>query len=150
MAQIAFDVEAFRAQFPQFADPATYPDITLIGYSDFASAYVSRDTYGTLTVAQRTIAFNLMTAHLAQMAINIANNSASGGGAIGFQTSASIDKVSYTMNAPPASSQFDYWLTLTGYGQQLKSLLSVATVGGYYVGGIPEGLAFRKGFGRFA
>lgn len=131
MSVITFDVAVFRAEFPQFA-PNPPTDATLQGYFDAATNYVDNRDYGclALTGAARVLALNLMTAHIGALFAMIAADDTPA-----FETSATIDKVSVTVEAPPNKTQFGWWLSLTSYGQQLQALLGVAGVGGGYVGG---------------
>lgn len=127
-AVITFDVAAFRVSFPAFADVTTYPDATLDGYWTVATCYLSDIDYGYLAGKCRTLALNLMTAHLAALSTLIA-----GGGTPGLVQSSTIDKISVTLTPPPVKSQFDWWLALTPYGAQLLALLQAKSVGGFYV-----------------
>jgi hypothetical protein len=152
MTDIAFNVTAFRAQFPGFANTGTYPDATLDGYFSFATGYISATPQwgiGGLTLNQQTLALNLMTAHLATIGQRIATYGADSGRVSGFISSESVKDVSYTLKPPEGFSAFGQWLSQTPYGQQLYALLNVASAGGFYVGGLPEGRAFRKLGGRF-
>lgn len=137
-----FDVTAFRASYPQFASTTTFPNLTLQAYYDTAGAYIANDNYGWLTEAQKGLALNLMTAHLAALSILIA-----GGETPGLVTSATIDKVTVTLEPPPVKTQFQWWLGLTPYGQQLLAILQVASVGGWFVGGSGTRTGFRGNAG---
>lgn len=140
-AVFTFDAAEFKAAFPAFA---SLDDSTLQGYWDAAICYVSPDNYGWLVDDCRLRALNLMTAHLAKLSEIIAT-----GQLPGLEQSASIDKISVTMTPPPVKTQFQWWLSLTPYGQQLLALLMVRSVGGFYIGGLPERAAFRKVGGLF-
>jgi hypothetical protein len=140
-AVITFDVELFRLQCPEFANETTYPDALLQGYWDTAICYVSNVNYGYLRDDCRLRALNFMTAHLAKLYLIITTNPNQ---TTGQMQSATIDKVSVTMTPPPQKDQFQWWLGLTTYGQMLLALLQVKSVGGMYVGGLPERSAFRK------
>lgn len=144
MTLILFDAALFRTQCPAFANSTTYPDITIQAYWDTAISYISNSDYGCLSVATRTLAINLMTAHLMALAAIVAT-----GQVPGLVNSATIDKISVTLTAPPVKDQWSWWLNLTPYGQQLLALLNVHSVGGFYVGGLPEIRAFRKAGGIF-
>lgn len=144
MADITFDIAAFRFSFPQFANPAAFPDISLIGYWDAAICYISPNDYGYLNGASRARAINLMTAHLAALGVLILSGQQSG-----FVTNSAIDKISVAMQAPPSKNMWQYWLSSTPYGLQLSALLSQKGVGGLYTGGLPERDAFRKVYGVF-
>ena len=136
MAAIQFDKASFRIKFPAFTG---HPDDRLDLYWDVATGYISSDDYGLLNGRARAHALDLMTAHLVTLADMV-----SAGESPGIETAATVDKVSVTMAPPPVKSQWQYWLSLTGYGQQLLSLLKAKSVGGFYVGGLPERSAFRK------
>lgn len=128
--------------FPAFADANTfYPDVTLQAYWDTAILYITDQTAGSrlITEAKQARAINLMTAHLAALSQIIAK-----GNIPGLVESATIDKVSVTMTPPPAKTQWQWWLSLTPYGQQLYALLQISSVGGFYFGGVPEIGAIRR------
>ena len=146
MAEILFDVAAFRLAFPAFTNPTTYTTGTLQAYWDTSTLVITNQIYGcsSLTIPVQTRALNLLTAHIAELSTQIA-----AGNAPGIITSAQIDKISVSLQPPPAKDQFQYWLNLTPYGQQLLMLLSVKASGGFYIGGLPETRAFRKFGGVF-
>lgn len=143
MATHTYDDALFRAQFPAFASTTTYPEALLSGYFDMAVCYVDANDHCRLNGDCLQLALNLLTAHLA--ALFTANPS--GGGGTGIEQSASIDKVSVSYQIPPAAGPFRDWLNKSGFGQQLSALLSVKSVGGWYVGGSMERAAFRKAGG---
>jgi hypothetical protein len=143
-ATLTFDVAAFRTQFPAFASATTYPTITLQGYWDTATCYISDANTGRLTDDCRQTAINMMTAHLAAIADMIA-----AGKTVGYAQSATVDKVSVTMTPPPVKNQLQWWLNLTPYGMQLYALLFMRSRGGFTIGGSAEGKAFRKAFGVY-
>lgn len=147
MTTITFDATAFRAQTPQFANPAAYPDAALSAKFDLATAYVTPDTYGDMPVPARTQALYLMTAHLLQLQNIIAQNNYSG--QPGIVQAATVDSVAITLQPPPVRGQWRWWLNTTPYGAQLVALLDGLSVGGFFVGGLPERAAFRKVGGIF-
>lgn len=144
---ITFDIAKFRLLFVQFADPVAYPDALLELKWELALGYVSDRNCGRLRNAQREYAIMLVVAHLLTLDLYIMSNGAQGSG--GIVTASTVDKVSVTLLPPPVGSAWDYWLQQTPYGAQLLALLSAASVGGFYVGGLPERAAFRKVGGRF-
>jgi len=146
MTTLTFDVALFRAQFPEFADPAQYPDALLQGYWDIAICYISDEDYGCLTGACRQLALNQLVAHLARINKMIADGN---GTDPGFVSSATIDKVSVTRMTPPQRDQWYWWLNQTPYGAQLLALLEANAVGGFYIGGGPELGAFRRAGGSY-
>ena len=61
-----------------------------------------------------------------------------------------IDKVQITAIPVPLKNQWGWWLSISGYGQQLWALLQVNSVGGFYIGGSPILTSFRGyGFSGF-
>jgi hypothetical protein len=144
---ITFDPAAFRVLFPQFADILKFPDLALQANFGLATNYVSTSSYGDMPVSARTYALNLMTAHLLAVAVLIAQNNYQG--QVGIVTGATVDHVQITLQPPPARGQWAWWLNATPYGAQLVALLDAQSVGGFYVGGLPERSAIRKVAGIF-
>lgn len=142
MTTHVFDYAAFTAQFPAFADSTTYPSTTLSGYWTMARQYISPvdGTYMAGDVLQ--LALNLMTAHLAQC-FTLINK----GEMQVVVSSATQGSVNVSLEPPPASSGWGWWLSTTPYGQQLRALLGTQGVSGFFVGGSMERAAFRKGGG---
>jgi hypothetical protein len=85
-----------------------------------------------------------MTAHLAAISVLIA-----AGQIPGLVQNATIDKITVGLTPPPIPNQFQWWLNITPYGQQLLAMLQVNSVGGFYIGGLPERSAIRKVYGIF-
>lgn len=144
---IQYDDAAFRAMFRAFPLTAQHSPAVIQAYWDTATAYVSDRKGGCytggMTVPQRTLALNLMTAHLVYLFGVIM-----GGNTPGVTTAATIDKVSVTMQPPPAPNQWQYWLNQSPYGQQLLALLQVTSVGGFYVSSaVPGRAGFQFGNG---
>ena len=144
MTTYVFDIPAFRVSYPAFANSTTYPNVTLQSYWDSAICYISDQDYGWLAGDCRYKALTLMTAHLAAIADLIAR-----GQVPNLMQSATIDKITVSLTPPPLKTQWQWWLSLTGYGQQLYALLQANSTGGFYVGGLPELSAFRKVGGLF-
>ena len=141
MSAIIFNVADFRTQFPAFSNSSTFPDDTLQMYFDISTLYInnpSRPAYCGLNSPKRTQALYLMTAHLTAISVMIAANQGPG-----IMVNASVDKVAVGLEPPPVANQWQYWLQSTPYGQQLLALLSVASVGGLYIGGSTQRCAFR-------
>lgn len=143
---IILDPTAFRKQFPQFANVQCFSDEQLQGWFIIASVYISAEDCScfALTGPARVQGLYLMTAHMGAL-FDMALNSETPG----VLKSATIDKVSVTVEPPPSQSAFQWWLGLSPYGQQLLALLTLAGVGGFYVGGLPERAAFRRVGGGF-
>lgn len=139
MALHTFDVTLFRVQFPAFANVVDFPDAMLQMYWEMAICYVDPNDFCYLSDDCLQLALNLMTAHLTALSLLIAQQQNPG-----FIDSATIDKVSVSLQAPPVTSQWGWWLSNTPYGAQLWALLQAKAVGGYYIGGLPEKSAFRR------
>ena len=142
-AAVTFNPAAFRVAYPAFAgDPPS--SATLQAYFDSACGYITNEypQCTGMTIAQLTLALNLMTAHLAAIAALIA-----AGTTPGQITQATEDKISVTITPPPNKDQWQWWLGTTPYGQQLLALLLAASVGGFYIGGRRENTALRRGGG---
>lgn len=142
---INYNDAAFRALFPAYASMVTYPQATLQGYWNSAILYINNQSggcyFGGMNVAQQTQAINLMAAHLAAI-----SDIVGGGQTPGLVTNATIDKITIGLTPPPVKNQWQWWLSLTPYGQQLLALLQVASVGGVYVSTAAPGRAgFRFG-----
>ncbi len=145
MSILIFDVEQFRLEFPAFANPTDFPEETLQMYWDSATCYISDcANYGWLVNGCRQQALNLMTAHLAALAVLIAM-----GKNPGYVQNATIDKISVGLTPPPIKNEYQWWLMSTPYGTRLYALLSAKSVGGWYIGGSPESAGFRKVGGIF-
>lgn len=135
----------FRAQFPAFANTTTFPEAMLSGYWTTGTVYVNENGGpGWCNPAQLQRALDLMCAHLAQIATQLAN-----GQPIGVMTAASEGSVSITLQPPPAKTAFGYWLASTPYGIELRGLLGIVAGVGFYVGGSCERAGFRKAGGVF-
>lgn len=149
----AYNDDAFRARFPAFADKTKWTPEYLESCWDMGAEFISTADCPcrNLRGASLQLALDLMCAHLATLlappdAAAGEDGSTGGGGLI---TSASIGAVSVGIMQPPVKDMWDYWLGQTPYGQQLLALFSVKAVGGFYVGGLPERLGFRKVGGTF-
>jgi hypothetical protein len=90
-------------------------------------------------------ALNMLTAHLAYSA----NLLVSGEGAPVVITSATIDKVTIGILAPPQRNNWRAYLITTPYGQMLLFLLEQLSAGGFVYGGLPEKQGFRVIGGGF-
>ena len=145
-AHTTLDTTAFRAAFPEFADTTAWPDATLQANYTVAGEFIDNNDNlcGGLKDATLERALQLFTAHLCKLSALIA-----AGTTPSIVQSSSVDKVSVTLVPPPIKSQWQYWLNTTPYGQQLLALLSVLSMGGWTVGGIPERQGFRTAFGTF-
>ena len=143
MICIQYNDAIFRGLFPAFRSSIDYPIEVLQLYWNNATAYVSNVQGGCyfgngFTLAQQTLAVNQMTAHLTALSAMIAE-----GQTPGIEISATIDKQSVTLQPPPETNQWQYWLQTTPYGQQLLALLQVTSAGGFYIN---SNLPARAGF----
>ena len=90
-------------------------------------------------------ALNMLTAHL----MYSANLLTASEGAPVVITSATIDKVTIGILAPPQRNNWRAWLITTPYGQMLLALLEQLSAGGFVYGGQPEKQGFRVIGGNF-
>ncbi len=141
---IQFDLPMFRSSFEAFANIETYPDASLLASWEAATCYISPQNYGYLQGEGRARALNLMTAHLIALADIV-----KAGQMPSMVSASTVDKVAVTLAPPPVKSQWQWWLSLTAYGQQLLALLSASASGGFYISGLPEGSAFRRVHGIY-
>ena len=144
MSTHAFVSGDFRTQFPEFANTTTYPDSMLNGYWLMACAYLSPNDGIILNGDQLQIALYMMTAHLAKSfsMLNAGQNSV-------VVSGSSEGSVSVSLTPPPAKTAYQWWLSTTGYGAQLRALMLVIGAGGAMAGGSLERSAFRKAGGLF-
>ena len=125
---LTFDYSLFQTQVPEYANPANYPEATLQNYWNIAINYMSNvGNYGVLQGDARQYGLNLLVAHLVFLAGLVAQ-----GQVPGLMQTATIDKVTVGLTPPPLKSQFQWWLSLTPYGQQLFAMLQIVSVGGFY------------------
>lgn len=130
---IPFDYAVFCLEIPLYSNPTDYPESEIQNYWNTAIFYVSNQNFcGSVQSDKRQYAINLMTAHLIYLA-----GLAAEGQVPGLMVNASIDKVSVGLIAPPFKNLWQWNLSLSPYGQLLLALLSVNSVGGYYIGGAP-------------
>ena len=137
-APYSYQDAAFRVQFPAFANQATYPAATLSAYFCAAESFITNSNYGWFRGCGSQLALNLMTAHMAQLAANVAQGQTTPG----VETQASIDKISITQMTPPLGNAWQWYLGQTQYGAQLLALLQARSTGGFYT----PGGAGRAGF----
>lgn len=145
MALHTLDIAEFRGAFPAFANSALYPPELLQFWWGFATCELCPNDSAVLNGECLQRGLMLCLAHI----LTIIDKAAKGRSATGAITSAAIDKVSVGYTAPPYSSGWQYWLSLTPYGLLLRSLLSSKAAGGFYIGGWPEADGFRKIGGVF-
>ncbi len=139
-----FSYTLFIAAYPKFSDPVCFPEPVLQMYWDTATDYISDVNYGWLNGNSRLLALNLMTAHIAYLFTVVDDNQVPY-----LMQTATIDKVTIGLTPPPLKNQFQWWLSTSAYGQMLLSLLSIHSIGGFFIGGLPERSAFRCVAGIF-
>ena len=137
---LVFNDVVFRQYYPEFANGMVFPTATLQMYWNQAATYISTTNVGFFLVdVSRQRALNLMTAHIAKIAIYNSE-----GEVPGITTQSQVDKVQVQLEPPPLPNQFQWWLGTTVYGQQLLALLQIRSVGGFYSpAGQPVLSAFR-------
>ena len=139
------NISSFRSMFPAYVSETTYPDMVINAWYAAAGAYISQDDNPTgLTGPVLDLALQLLTAHLLRIASQMTS-----GQDVGFIQSATTEDVTTALAVPPFKSGWEYWLSSTGYGLELWSLLQAGAAGGWSVGGGPETNAFRKVAGFF-
>lgn len=139
MAEVIITVDDWRAAFPEFANIETYPDAYLQRFLTMATAFISTRNFR-LRPSVRILAIQLMAAHLLTLAhTDAAGNAINTDGTAGTTvTSASIDGVSVSMQAPLAGDAFAQWIQTTPYGRQLWALLTVNNPTGVFYVGTPR------------
>jgi len=143
---IVLDPAVFRVQFPAFPNPP-YTDLALQVWFDTSTLYISDIDCGTMQGRFRARAIYLMMAHLMRLSQIIEEDD--GTGVPGIVNSATIDKVTVSMQPPPVGDNWSFWLQATPYGRDLRAYLSMQSVGGMMIGGLPEVSAFRRVGGVF-
>ena len=127
-----YDDATFRSLFPAFSNATTYPEATLQMYFTTAGLYTTNGPDFLVTAGTNLQLLYLMTAHLAQIGSLIAAGQSSG-----ITVSATIDKISTTIQQFQYPNQWQLWLASTEYGKQMLALLQVQSIGGFYsVGGL--------------
>lgn len=147
MAEHTLDLAQFRALFPAFADTTKFPDVMIEAQWLAATGFMGSYDGCLISGNQLQLALNYLTAHLLQSWVLIQTGGPSA--TVGVTTGAVVDKVQVQMAPPPIKNGWQYWLATTPYGIYLWGLLSAASAGGFYVGGLPERAAFRKVGGTF-
>jgi hypothetical protein len=145
---VQWDEIYFRAQYRFFTDNVKYPRGLLLANFTLATSYIyaGGNGWSGLQGNQQRDALFMMTAHLTRLNDLINEND---GTAPALVSQAKIDKIAVTLNMPPKGSQLQWWLNLTPWGAMLYTLLEMLSVGGTYVGALPERAAFRRVGGGF-
>lgn len=141
MTTLVPTVSGFKAQFPEFA---AVGDATVQLQLDTAQDYISNQNYGFLNGNKRIYAINLVAAHLLKISLAIAS-----GQHIQAVLNATEGPVNISFAPPPITNGWQWWLNATPYGQSLLAMLSVNSVGGWYIGGASNRAGIRKPGGYF-
>lgn len=137
------DIDDFRTRFPEMKDPVIYTCELIASQWHQAQCFISPGRVLRGDCFEN--ALYLMTAHLVWSHWMIMQGQTTAN----VVTGATISKVSVTMQPPPAKSAWQFWLSTTPRGLQLRAMLNMRAAGGAYVGGLPERTAFRKVGGVF-
>lgn len=133
MADVIFiTVDEFRSAMPAFSNSTKYPDEKVQLFIEQSYNYISPEKGCLLKCKTRKYALELMAAHLLMLNDKILSGDMSAGGRV---TSANIDKISVSLEAPKNQNDWAYWLSLTPYGLALSALLSSKAPIGIYSGG---------------
>jgi hypothetical protein len=140
MTILTYNNTQFRLEFPAFSDPVAFPTTTLQLNWTTATFYIDDNgSYGWMQGATRQYAIDLMAAHITALSIQIA-----AGQVPEIINNATIDKITVGLQPPPLKNQWQWWLQTTPYGMALNALLQAQSVGGWYVGGVPQISGFRR------
>lgn len=111
----------FRANLPEFADSARYPDSQITRWLSIGDALLLSDAWG----AMRDYGLELYTAHNLALWRRNADTAASGGAigaGMGVVSSKTVDKVSVSYDAGAATLDGMGDLNLTTYGVQFARM----------------------------
>lgn len=125
---MAFDIDAFRTSFREFADSVQYPSPTIEMYGGLAEMQVSQDIWKNATTMGR----NLYVAHcLAIWGQNqkLAESNGALGTFGGTPTSKSVGSASVQFDATSTNFTNRAFWNLTTYGKQLYSLVRIFGAG---------------------
>lgn len=136
---MTFDLAKFRLVYPQFNTTA---DALVLALAEQAECYLPRGCEDCLDQLVM-----LLVAHM----LSIRTASGVGGGlAI---ASASEGGISVSLAMPANADARGQWLNITPFGQQYAALAARCGKGkaaaGLFIGGYPEGDAFRRVYGVF-
>lgn len=136
---MTFDLAKFRLVYPQFNTAA---DALILALAEQAECYLPRGCDGCLDQL-----IMLLVAHM----LNIRSASGAGGGIA--VASASEGGISVSLAMPANADARGQWLNITPFGQQYAALAARCGKGkaaaGLFIGGYPEGDAFRRVYGVF-
>ncbi len=129
----------FRNQFPAFENTTLFPPAQLEGWWTMGTAYINIDNNypWNFKNKQLQLAIDLMCAHLAQT-FTLINQGISSV----VVTATSEGTVNVTMEPPPTSTAFGWWLSTTSYGAQLRALLRVVGNVGLFMPRLQTGVGY--------
>jgi len=116
------DKAAFRINFPEFANTATYPDGQLDLWATVAESLLPQDMWQD----NYTLATNLYVAHelvIAQQNLRLASNGGPPGTFGGVAQSKAVGAVNVTYDSVGTSNKDASFWNLTVYGKQLYRLM---------------------------
>lgn len=151
MATHTLDVAQFRTDFPYFASVTDYPNSTIEIAWKRAAFAVSPVDNCLVSGDQLQYLLELVTAHYSYIIRQSVIDPDSFGGATsgGIVTSASEGTVSSDFAAPTVKNFWEYSFAQTEWGREFIALVQSLVVGGFTIGGKPEGLAIRDLAGYF-
>ena len=125
-----YDDVNFRNQFPAFENTTLFPPAQLEAWWTMGTAYINIDNQypWNFKTKQLQLAIDLMCAHLAA-SFTLINN----GVPSVIVTGTTEGTVQVSMEPPPTTTAFGWWLATTPYGSQLRALLRVVSNVGFYV-----------------
>lgn len=136
---MTFDLAKFRLIYPQFSTTA---DALVLALAEQAGCYLPRGCDGCIDQLAM-----LLVAHM----LSIRTASGVGGGLA--VASASEGGISVSLAMPANADARGQWLNMTPFGQQYAALAARCGKGkaaaGLFIGGYPEGDAFRRVYGVF-
>lgn len=144
MSSVIVTVDDFREAFPNFSDTEQYPDAYLERFLTQAQSYISTYNFR-IRPEVRLLAIQYMAGHLMTLwGTQGQNNGGLGDNTAGSViTSAHIDSVSVSMQAPIASNAFAQWIQTTPYGKAFWALLTANNPIGVYWAGTPRAFGIR-------
>ena len=136
---MTFNLNKFRLIYPQFN---TVDDALVLALAEQAECYLPRGCEGCLDQLVM-----LLVAHMLSI------RTASGVGCGLAVASASEGGISVSLAMPANADARGQWLNITPFGQQYAALAARCGKGkaaaGLFIGGYPEGDAFRRVYGVF-
>lgn len=150
MATHTLDVAQFRTDFPFFASTTDYPNSTIeIAWKRAAFAVLPTDN---CLVSDDRLQYllELVTAHysyiIRQGQIDPAFGATATGGVVNSATEGSV---SAAFQTPTVKNFWEYQFSQTEWGREFIAIVQTLVLGGFTIGGKPEGAAIRDVYGLF-